>query len=227
MLPVPNHGLVGRRRRATTSASTAPFIDGPHSRVPFSAQRLPSLESLPIDISTTHSQASIPDLADQRRRSFSPLFRKASTATSHIDYNPPPYPNAREDVSSDSTSWFTPRSRRSSRAQSFTPPPLDILPRTKPVIETHTINKEYDPLTGKKMINDYLIIKELGRGVHGKVKLAEDTERGGLVVRYPKMAIARRSFFGCSTGVFFPIVDIISILFRQLKWLIRNLEDAS
>jgi serine/threonine protein kinase len=32
------------------------------------------------------------------------------------------------------------------------------------------------------MINDYLIIKELGRGVHGKVKLAEDTERGGLVV---------------------------------------------
>lgn len=184
MLPVPNQGLVGRRRRATTSASTAPFIDGPHSRIPFSARRLPSLESLPIDISTTtHPQASYPDLADQRRRSFSPLFRKASTA-SQSDYTPPPYPNAREDLSSDSTSWFTPRSRRSSRAQSSPPPPMDILPRTKPVIETHTINKEYDPLTGKKMINDYLIIKELGRGVHGKVKLAEDTERGGLVVRY-------------------------------------------
>jgi hypothetical protein len=104
---------------------------------------------------------------------------------------------------------------------------MDILPRTKPVIETHTINKEYDPLTGKKMINDYLIIKELGRGVHGKVKLAEDTERGGLVVRYPKMAIARRSFLFSSIPFHDSIVDIISILFRQLKWLIRNLEDAS
>ena len=225
MLPVPNQGLVGRRRRATTSASTAPFIDGPHSRVPFSARRLPSLESLPIDISTTHSQASFPDLADQRRRSFSPLFRKASTA-SQSDYAPPPYPNAREDLSSDSTSWFTPRSRRSSRAQSSPPSSMDILPRTKPVIETHTINKEYDPLTGKKMINDYLIIKELGRGVHGKVKLAEDTERGGLVVRIRKWQLLDDPFF-----FFIPfhdsIVDIISILFRQLKSLIRNLEDAS
>ncbi|KAG2187780.1 hypothetical protein INT44_005470 [Umbelopsis vinacea] len=190
---LPNHGLVGRRRRATTSASTAPFIDAPHSRVPLGARRLPSLESLPID---TH-QAPCPDLADQRRRSFSPLFRKAS----QHDYTPPPYPNAREDLSSDSTSWFTPRSRRSSKVQSPPPPPMDILPRTKPVIETHTINKEYDPLTGKKMINDYLIIKELGRGVHGKVKLAEDTERGGLVAIKVVDKESRRRQLGLSLRV--------------------------
>jgi len=76
------------------------------------------------------------------------------------------------------------------------------------------------------MINDYLIIKELGRGVHGKVKLAEDTERGGLVVRIRKWQLLDDPFF-----FFIPfhdsIVDIISILFRQLKSLIRNLEDAS
>jgi hypothetical protein len=32
------------------------------------------------------------------------------------------------------------------------------------------------------MINEYLILRELGRGVHGKVKLAEDMEKGCLVV---------------------------------------------
>lgn len=185
MLPVANHTLVGRRRRATTSASTAPYIDlnGPHSRVAF-ARRLPSLESLPIDISSSAAASTLqpfPDLVDQRRRSFSPLFRK-SPSVSH-ECTPPPYPNAREELATDSQSWFTPRSRRSSRAQSSPPPDSQSpSPRAKKVIETHTINKDYDPLTGKKMINDYLIIKELGRGVHGKVKLAEDTERGGLVV---------------------------------------------
>lgn len=47
---------------------------------------------------------------------------------------------------------------------------------------TNTINKDYDPATGNKVINNYMIIKEIGRGVHGKVKLAEDMETGELVV---------------------------------------------
>ncbi|KAF7720853.1 hypothetical protein EC973_005904 [Apophysomyces ossiformis] len=46
------------------------------------------------------------------------------------------------------------------------------------VIMTHTIYKDYDPTTGKKIINKFLIIKEIGRGVHGKVKLAENMETG-------------------------------------------------
>ncbi|KAG9295118.1 hypothetical protein G9A89_006099 [Geosiphon pyriformis] len=49
------------------------------------------------------------------------------------------------------------------------------------VKETHTINKEYDPMTGNKMINKYMLIKEIGRGVHGKVKLGRDMETGELV----------------------------------------------
>ena len=44
----------------------------------------------------------------------------------------------------------------------------------KPVKETHTMTKEYDPLTGVKMINKYMVVKEIGRGVHGKVKLCRD-----------------------------------------------------
>ncbi|PIA19277.1 kinase-like protein [Coemansia reversa NRRL 1564] len=37
---------------------------------------------------------------------------------------------------------------------------------------------QHDPRTGRKMINQYMIIRELGRGTHGKVKLAFDTASG-------------------------------------------------
>ena len=42
--------------------------------------------------------------------------------------------------------------------------------------------KDYDPTTGNKMINKYMIVRELGRGVHGKVKLCRDTETNELCV---------------------------------------------
>lgn len=50
-----------------------------------------------------------------------------------------------------------------------------VSPRTQ-VKETKLIEKIVDPDTGQKMINQYLVIKLLGRGVHGKVKLCMDTE---------------------------------------------------
>ncbi|KAJ1948819.1 hypothetical protein FBU59_001421 [Linderina macrospora] len=46
------------------------------------------------------------------------------------------------------------------------------------VHETHRMAVDYDPHTGRKMINQYMIIRELGRGTHGKVKLAFDTMSG-------------------------------------------------
>src|SRR6266542_1752523 len=50
------------------------------------------------------------------------------------------------------------------------------------VKETHTMYKDYDPNTGNKMINKYMLVRELGRGVHGKVKLGKDMETGEWVV---------------------------------------------
>ncbi|KAI9262016.1 kinase-like domain-containing protein [Sporodiniella umbellata] len=49
------------------------------------------------------------------------------------------------------------------------------------VTMTHTVQKGYHPETGNKMINQYMILKEIGRGVHGKVKLAQDTITGQFV----------------------------------------------
>jgi hypothetical protein len=46
------------------------------------------------------------------------------------------------------------------------------------VTETHRIKKDYDQRTGAKTINRYEFLETIGRGVHGKVKLARDIETG-------------------------------------------------
>lgn len=50
------------------------------------------------------------------------------------------------------------------------------------VIITTSVTKDYDQETGHKILNNFSIIKEIGRGVHGKVKLAQDMNTGELVV---------------------------------------------
>ncbi|KAJ4306682.1 hypothetical protein N0V88_000046 [Collariella sp. IMI 366227] len=60
--------------------------------------------------------------------------------------------------------------------------PLQIIPGHKhKVRETHKANVEHDYATGRKHINNYEIIEELGRGMHGKVKLARNIENGEYV----------------------------------------------
>ncbi|KAJ9061914.1 hypothetical protein DSO57_1015948 [Entomophthora muscae] len=49
------------------------------------------------------------------------------------------------------------------------------------VQETRTIRVDYDPISGNKRINQFEVLKELGRGCHGKVKLGRDTVTGELV----------------------------------------------
>lgn len=43
---------------------------------------------------------------------------------------------------------------------------------------THKALVDLDSMTGRKLINQYEVIEELGRGVHGKVKLARNLETG-------------------------------------------------
>lgn len=40
--------------------------------------------------------------------------------------------------------------------------------------ETHVADVDVDPISGRKLINHYEVIDELGRGTHGKVKLGRD-----------------------------------------------------
>jgi serine/threonine protein kinase len=46
---------------------------------------------------------------------------------------------------------------------------------------THKAMVEQDFITGRKLINQYEVIEEIGRGVHGKVKLARSLETGDYV----------------------------------------------
>lgn len=57
--------------------------------------------------------------------------------------------------------------------------------------ETHVADVDVDPVSGRKIINQYEVIDELGRGVHGKVKLGRNLETGvtvaiKIVDRYSK-----------------------------------------
>lgn len=46
--------------------------------------------------------------------------------------------------------------------------------RAEEVRETKELETDYDPISGRKTINHYAIINEIGRGTHGKVKLGYD-----------------------------------------------------
>ncbi|KAJ4365238.1 hypothetical protein N0V83_008856 [Neocucurbitaria cava] len=51
----------------------------------------------------------------------------------------------------------------------------------QPPKETHIADVQADPVSGRKIVNQYEIIDELGRGVHGKVKLGKDLIHGRYV----------------------------------------------
>ncbi|CAI4217369.1 unnamed protein product [Parascedosporium putredinis] len=50
---------------------------------------------------------------------------------------------------------------------------ISILPQ-----RTHKANIDSDTTTGRKLINQYEVIEEIGRGMHGKVKLARNIQSG-------------------------------------------------
>ncbi|KAF6813542.1 serine threonine-protein kinase ssp1 [Colletotrichum sojae] len=59
------------------------------------------------------------------------------------------------------------------------------------VRETHKALIDSDSITGRKLINQYEVIEEIGRGMHGKVKLARNLETGEnvaikIIPRYSK-----------------------------------------
>lgn len=63
--------------------------------------------------------------------------------------------------------------KESDIASSSSPNLLDL-----PVVETTTVVRDYDKETGNKMLNNYMLFNELGRGCYGKVKLCIDTVTG-------------------------------------------------
>ncbi|KAJ5157466.1 uncharacterized protein N7482_008566 [Penicillium canariense] len=129
-----------------------------------------------------------------------PVYPDQSYASLQSQVHPtwqPPCPRSRSSYSSPTTAEAPPRFPRVSRTAGNTPvssPGLFSVrsPRTTPLgsddegrisspylhpthlqppKETHTAEVDRDTITGNKLINQYEILEELGRGEHGKVKL--------------------------------------------------------
>lgn len=65
---------------------------------------------------------------------------------------------------------------------SFLGSPASVqLPRPESFRETKYVSLEYDPQSKRKVLNSYEILREIGRGEHGKVKLARDLVSDQLV----------------------------------------------
>ena len=62
----------------------------------------------------------------------------------------------------------------------YSSPYLHFTQRQMPK-ETHLAEIDRDPISGRKLINQYEVIDELGRGMHGKVKLGRNLETGQFV----------------------------------------------
>uniref|UniRef100_A0A060T510 non-specific serine/threonine protein kinase n=1 Tax=Blastobotrys adeninivorans TaxID=409370 RepID=A0A060T510_BLAAD len=72
-------------------------------------------------------------------------------------------------------------STSSSPILSGSPAPSTPSSPVSTVKETHHINIDYDPVSGRKTLNTYEIVREIGRGQHGKVKLGRETHTGEYV----------------------------------------------
>jgi serine/threonine protein kinase len=80
---------------------------------------------------------------------------------------------------------FDPNQRRSTHIEHlddglYSSPWLHHMHRQAPK-ETHIADVQADPISGRKIVNQYEIIDELGRGMHGKVKLGKELNRGHYV----------------------------------------------
>jgi serine/threonine protein kinase len=155
--------------------------------------------------SALHSQVHPTPYTPQFLRSRSSHTSNFSTYTAHSEASSPAQeglravtePASREHSTTSSPSLFTPTSspNRTGFTQAelegtYSTPYLHHTHRQAPK-ETHLAEKDVDPISGRRLINQYEIIDELGRGVHGKVKLGRNLETGQyvaikIVQRYSK-----------------------------------------
>ncbi|KAF3222918.1 hypothetical protein TWF106_005346 [Orbilia oligospora] len=100
-----------------------------------------------------------------------PLLTSESTPASPTDLHIKTYQGASAALYSPAT---TALSSPGGQRQLFSQSPFLHPSHRQPVKETHLLDVEFDPISGRKSINSYEIINEIGRGVHGKVKLGRN-----------------------------------------------------
>jgi len=128
-----------------------------------------SVTSIQSTASVTSTEGS--NLSSKSKRNLRLTLSKlrVPSMTTSVQTLPSPSSSTRTSSNSLSASYRSPSRRASNSANGGS---------TSDVKETNVMVRDYDVETGKKMINKYMIVKELGRGMHGKVKLCVDVETG-------------------------------------------------
>ncbi|KAK6334302.1 hypothetical protein TWF730_003516 [Orbilia blumenaviensis] len=100
-----------------------------------------------------------------------PLLTSESTPASPTDLHVRAYQGGNAPLYSPAT---TALSSPGGQKQFLSQSPFLHPTHRQPVKETHLLDVDFDPISGRKSINSYEIINEIGRGVHGKVKLGRN-----------------------------------------------------
>ncbi|KAL8848116.1 MAG: hypothetical protein Q9221_006836 [Calogaya cf. arnoldii] len=186
---VTSNSASGRRDRDDTKYPKYPdrsFNDLP----PLHSQHSPLYPGHPVRPRTSHpsqnsSFSSIPSHGSQDQVN---LFAGARTVGSTPAQSPglfePIYPTGRNQVEDSEDSQ--------------TSTPLLHPAHMQTPKETHKLSKEIDPISGRKTVNQYELLKKLGSGQHGTVKLARDVTSNEhvavkIVRRHPRKRRLRRS----------------------------------
>jgi [calcium/calmodulin-dependent protein kinase] kinase len=151
----------------------------PHSDIGF------GIENPQVTSSHTTIQGPTPDSPLQNSQNASKRHRRPNVYETHAKQSDNLSSRGSEDRLADPASAasdpgiFTPKSSplrphfRADTSEAFPTHDLNDWYKHAPK-ETHSAEVDVDPVSGRKIINDYEIIGELGRGVHGKVKLGRN-----------------------------------------------------
>jgi SNF1-activating kinase 1 len=154
-----SHGQMRPRRHSKSQSMSSRFK--PNSEHPvYPDQSFASLSQRPSPPLRTRSSQTAQNMLYTDGRSRSPLQGA---------------------VTADNTPMSSPGLFAFQRSPSAPPSEDQQLHHLQTPKETHYVEIEHDVYSGNKFVNNYEIVSELGRGEHGKVKLARNIETGSFV----------------------------------------------
>ncbi|KAK6524238.1 hypothetical protein TWF694_005893 [Orbilia ellipsospora] len=168
-------------QRASSGGAGTPVSGRGHSRHPSSSGQSSSTNSDDLHITTAHSRSEPITRRPSNAQVWVPVHPSTpseSTPTSPVDLHVKTYQGASTALYSPAT---TALSSPGGQRQLFSQSPFLHPAHRQPVKETHLLDVDFDPISGRKSINSYEVINEIGRGVHGKVKLGRNLENGEFV----------------------------------------------
>lgn len=167
---VSNRSSVAGRSGSPTSSSSSPPVASPHRHLEIPKPRI----ATPSSAATHTTLSSTPET-----EGWAPF-----TEESHMPASPHLVP-IHGPTDSSPAALYSPSttavSSPGARPQLYYPSPFLHFTQRQPVKETHLLDIDFDPISGRKSINHYEIIDEIGRGVHGKVKLGRNLDVGEYV----------------------------------------------